>query len=431
MSSQTDGRRQPTRRTLSTIAITLLVAFALVSTGGTAGAVADSAANADTDIPDPLAEGEYVEQEIDGGETLTYDAELTAGDSFLVVAQFHNSNDIDVSITDPSGETVGQTFDGDNHHGVDLPNAPTTGTYTVEITNNAETASFDFFVEHSGTDDQGTEPEPDSVPEPLETGYYTNLEIDSGETLTYEARLETNDLFQVIVPAPADEVDVRIVDPDGTAVGTDLPDETVQGGAIAGAADEGTYTVEITNIGESRTSFDISVLQETPVVLENGTVTNRLETEAFEYHIIDLAATDNLSVDIRSENPDALDVSVFDPTIQETGEIDREGDTYRIELSDVELDGTYLVQLANRGASPVNYELETVHEGPGAEDPDDVVNGSDTDSEDTETDSDDEETDNDDSEADDGDGVPGLGATSALLALVAATMLTVFGRRSE
>lgn len=238
------------------------------------------------------------------------------------------------------------------------------------------------------------------------------------------------------------ELDVQIVGPDGTAVGTDFPDERIHGGAVAGATDEGTYTVEITNTGDARRTFDLSVLHETPVVLENGTFTNRVEPNEFEYYIIDLAATDTLSVDIRSENLDALAVSAYDPAIQETGDLNREGDTSRIELSDVETEGTYLVQLANRGTTPVNYELEGIHEGPGADDPADIVNESDTDSEDTETDSKDTEsdsdddaaeteTDSDDSGTDDGDGVPGLGMTSALLALVAATMLTLFGRRSE
>lgn len=431
MYPDTDIPASDTIRETLTVALTLLVALGLVTTaaGASAAAGTSTATATGDEVPEPLEDGRYSDQTLDAGETVSYVAELTAGDLFIAGATYSSDDDLEVTITDPEGNEVGDHAVGDSYHYVELPEVAHDGTYLVTITNDGDATDYEFEVLHETRSEPEPEPEPDTVPEPLEDGYYTGLEIGSGETITYEAELAANDLFNAAVPKTTGDLDVRILDPAGTAVATDFPEGNAHGGIVTGASTDGTYTVEITNTGDADMTFDLSVFHETPVVLEDGTFTGEAGFETPEYYIIDLATNDTLSVDIRSETPDALDVTAFDPAVEETGDIDRDGDAYRIELSDVETDGTYVIQLTNIAGDTVSYELEVSHEEATVSVPNgDDVDGSDSN---TENDSDTDDSETDDDSSDDGDGIPGFGVATALLALVATAMVALSGRRSE
>lgn len=526
----------------TTLVIAVLLVLALPMPVVIGGVAADpTSIGTDTAIPDPLGAGQYSDQEIEGGETLIYDAELTDGAAFMVIAESQASDDVTVSITDPSGQSVGESFSGDGYDGVEVDEAPTTGTYTVEITNTGETVPFSLSVKHDDgtqqsqsdevpdpledgvyiqqtidteeaisyeaeltagdrfvvgahfasdddlevtvTDPEGnpvgvdtsqarsnlvelreaprdgtylvtitnhgertmfdlevrleTDEEPESEPEPLETGTYDNIAIDAGETLTYEAEIATGDLFQALALSATEDLDVRITGPDGTPVGTAVPDPSLRGAIVVDAAAEGTYTIEITNTGDTGMTFTLSALHEPTVSLEPGSFEDRLESESFAYYVIDLAETDNLSIVIDAEQSGAIDPIVFDPEIKQTGETDRNDTHHRIELSDVETAGTYLVQLYNRAAT-VSYDLEVTHEGPGAITPGDDADGQTGDElgdsnagNDSTTEDDSDESADDGSTDDAEDGVPGMDAKSALLALVAITMVAVSRLRTH
>ncbi|MFC7231677.1 hypothetical protein ACFQMM_10080 [Saliphagus sp. GCM10025308] len=313
------------------------------------------------DVPDPLEEGTYEGQELEAGQSVTYEAELTENDFISIMADFDSDADIAVTIRDPNGSAVGESLPHDDFYAADLTSAPTDGTYTVEIENRGETAAT--FVLDVYYDEFESDPSRVQVPDPLENGYFPGLELEEGETATYDAELETGDLFTVSVLSGTD-LEVMVTDPSGSAVGTDVRDGDYRAVNVVGAPTDGTYTVAVENRGETATETDLSVLYEpTPAVLENGSFEGTVDGMDFDIFMIDLNAGDDLSVTITSDDAADLEVTLFDSATEELATGEHGDGTVSLDLSDVESSDTHLLQVYNVGTSEVDYELEVSHSG--------------------------------------------------------------------
>ncbi|MFC7213576.1 hypothetical protein ACFQO4_05695 [Saliphagus sp. GCM10025334] len=400
------------------------------------GSETDSEPSTD-DVPDPLEEGTYGGQELEAGQSVTYEAELTENDFFSIMADFDSDADIAVTIRDPSGSAVGESFPHDDFYAADLTSTPTDGTYTVEIENRGETAAT--FILDVYYDEFESDPTRAQIPDPLEDGYFPGLELEKGETVTYDAELETGDLFTVSVLSGTD-LEVMVTDPSGSAVGTDVRDGDYRTVNVVGAPTDGTYTVAVENRGETATETDLSVLYEpTPAVLENGSFEGTVDGMDFDISMINLNAGDDLSVTITSDDAADLEVTLFDSATEELATGEHGDGTVSLDLSDVESSDTHLLQVYNVGTSEVDYELEVSHSGHanatgkvGAEDEEARESGDEAnESESNESESNESETtENTDGDGDESDAArqlddetPGMTASGASLALLAVSSL--------
>lgn len=291
----------------------------------------------------------------------------------------------------------------------------------------------------------------DEVPQPLETDYYTDLEIGSGETLTYHAEVGADDLLSAWAWSESVALDVRITGPDGTPVGVNFSDSIITGTGVVDAPTDGTYTVEVTNTDDRAATFNLNVVHETPIELGDGTYAGSIGPEEVDHYTIDLTEVDELSIDLDFEISDPVEFDLLNPELEQAEDIAQYAETGQIELSDVETEGTYVLEIYNSGDEPASYGFEVAHDGPGGTDAEDEndridsdeadVDVSDEDGADSDEDAaaSDEETvdsegdsaDGDTADADNGDGSPGLGPMSALVALVAVAMIALTRARAD
>jgi|GEM_PF-2821160 len=431
------------------------VAFAIlvvvsIGLGGTAAAET-TATSAET-IPEPLEDGLYPDVDLEAGETSEYDVELNQGEMYVAAVLHDDGHDIDVRILDPDGQDVGDSESLGDATTTQLPEAAAEGTYTVSIENNDEATTVD--VEVLTIEPDETDPAPEGVPDPLESGAY-ETELEGGESVTYTADLVDGE--QLLVGAafdPADDISMTVLDPDGATAGDEFVDDSFVEIGVPPVEEGGDHEVVIENQGTDEATVGLEVYREVPGdtppaderhdgdtipdTLEDGLYSAVTVEEGTHSYEIDLTEDDAFGVATFYDTGEEIDLTVFDPAGNEVGEgIEDPGFTY-VELPGVDSDGTYTVELENAGAETV-IDFDVYHTPSDQAATDDVEDDAgaegadDDDTTDDAADTDDAEGAEDDEGADDAEGaeeggtgeddadeIPGFGIVLALSALAIA-----------
>ena len=219
------------------------------------------------------------------------------------------------------------------------------------------------------------------LPDPLEEGWYPDVELPGEETTTSTVELDAGDEFWVVVEHDdAHESEVRLLDPSGNEVGDSDTDADFAWAYLPEAPVDGTYTVEIDN-HEETTTVEVDVGHESATDdehdhddpegdLEPGDIPEPLEEGSYSgltvpgneilVYDVELTEDDEFGVGVFHQD-ESLEVQLYDPQGEPVGERIDDSSLAAVEVFGAPEDGTYTAVIENHGDETV-VDLEVYHE---------------------------------------------------------------------
>ena len=218
------------------------------------------------------------------------------------------------------------------------------------------------------------------LPDPLEEGWYPDVELPGEETTTSTVELDAGDEFWVVVEHDdAHESEVRLLDPSGNEVGDSDTDADFAWAYLPEAPVDGTYTVEIDN-HEETTTVEVDVGHESATDdehdhddpegdLEPGDIPEPLEEGSYSgltvpgneilVYDVELTEDDEFGVGVFHQD-ESLEVQLYDPQGEPVGERIDDSSLAAVEVFGAPEDGTYTAVIENHGDETV-VDLEVYH----------------------------------------------------------------------